>query len=93
VSNLSQIIYVSSSEGLMSEFELRELLTSIRPNNVKHEITGMLIYQDGNIMQVIEGEQHNIDQLYKNIALDNRHTGIIKLLQEKISTASNKSMI
>lgn len=78
-------IYVSSSKGLMSEEELSALLTSIRRSNLEHDITGMLLYQDGNIMQVIEGEQRKIEQLFRNIALDDRHTGIIKLVEEKIS--------
>ena len=68
----------------MSEKELADLLEIIRKNNVKHDITGMLLYRDGNVMQVIEGEQHRLEQLFTNIELDNRHVGIIKMFQKEI---------
>jgi hypothetical protein len=85
MNSLFHIIYVSSSKGLMSEEELAGLLKSIQTNNIENEITGMLLYREGNIMQVIEGEKHNIEQLFRRIELDERHTGIIKLVQEEIS--------
>jgi hypothetical protein len=83
---LFHLIYVSSSNGLMNEEQLSDLLESIRPLNEKHSITGMLLYQEGNIMQIIEGEKKSITQLFRNIQSDHRHTRIIKLIEEPISS-------
>jgi hypothetical protein len=88
MNKLSHIIYVSSSNGLMSEQQLSDLLESIRPLNERHSITGMLLYQDGNIMQIIEGEKKSIEQLFRNIQSDHRHTRIIKLIEEPIPSRS-----
>lgn len=84
MNQLYQLIYVSSSIGLLSEPELNKLLVSFRTNNQRHNITGMLLYNSGNIMQVIEGDQGDIEQLFNNIHSDTRHTGIIVLSKKAI---------
>ncbi len=86
MNKLSHIIYVSSTKNVLSEKALSNLLESFKSNNLKHGITGMLLYHDGNIMQLIEGPQDKIDQLYRNITADERHCGIITLIKEEIST-------
>ena len=79
MNQIVQMVYVSSTVGLMSEKELLHLLVSARNRNSKHGITGMLLYSDGNVMQVIEGEESSINQLFSNIVSDGRHSGIIVL--------------
>lgn len=85
MAQLTQLIYVSSVRDLMSEQALTELLTSARVENKKHNITGMLLYKDGDIMQVVEGEARDIDQLFSNIVADTRHSGIIELIRESVA--------
>ena len=86
MNQLCHVIYVSSSKGIMSEEDLFNLLKYSRAENTKHNITGMLLYHDGNIMQVIEGQRHDIDQLLNNIKSDSRHKGIIILIDEPIES-------
>ena len=73
---LTQLIYVSSAKKLLCEEELNDMLTQARKANKKHHITGLLLYQDGNFMQVIEGEAGKIEQLFTNISEDYRHSAI-----------------
>jgi hypothetical protein len=80
------IIYVSSAVELFSTTDLAVLLDISRRNNAQREVTGMLLYKDGNFMQVIEGEEANVRDLYTKLQLDRRHTGFLTLLEEKIST-------
>ncbi|WP_077285745.1 BLUF domain-containing protein [Cognaticolwellia aestuarii] len=82
---LTQLIYVSSAKKLLCEEELNDMLTQARKANKKHHITGLLLYQDGNFMQVIEGEAEKIEQLFTNISEDYRHSGIILLLKQAIT--------
>ena len=84
MNNLTQLIYVSSVKNLMAEDELIDLLEAARVANVSHAITGLLLYNDGNFMQVIEGEKNNVEQLLKNLENDIRHTGMIVMLKEEI---------
>ena len=94
MNQLTQLIYVSSATDLFTDVELKDLLVLARDENKKHHVTGMLLYKDGNFMQIIEGEESDIEQLFTNITSDKKHTGVIRLLKETIKQRafSNWSM-
>lgn len=71
------LTYVSSAVRPFSEAELAELLAHSRRNNAELDVTGMLLYKDGNFMQVLEGEEDAVRGLYARISDDPRHTGDI----------------
>lgn len=75
------IIYISSADKPFTKPELLSLLDKCHENNAKLEITGMLLYKDGNFMQVLEGEEETVRNLYNKITGDSRHHGAINLLQ------------
>lgn len=75
------LIYVSSTVKPFSRIELVELLARSRQNNERLGVSGMLLYKDGNVMQVLEGGEQNVHALYARIARDPRHTGLIVLLE------------
>jgi hypothetical protein len=51
------LVYVSAAVTWFSEAELRALLTGARFRNENADITGMLLYKDGNFMQALEGSE------------------------------------
>lgn len=75
------LVYVSSATRPFSEADLSDLLETSRENNAKLGITGMLLYKDGNLMQVLEGEEELVRALYEKIGTDPRHDGAITLHQ------------
>jgi hypothetical protein len=75
------LVYVSSAVTPFSPSELRDLLATCHENNVKLGISGMLLYKDGNFMQVLEGEEERVRTLYATIGLDPRHRGLLTLTQ------------
>jgi len=77
---LYSLVYVSSATKPFSVDELRALLERARANNTKLDVSGMLLYKDGNFMQVLEGEEATVKALYATIAKDDRHAGAITLL-------------
>jgi hypothetical protein len=79
---MQTITYVSTAVKLFSKAELVNLLEKSRHNNALHEITGMLLYKNGNFMQTIEGPQAAVQQLYQNIQLDPLHYHVITMLNE-----------
>lgn len=81
---MKQLTYVSSATDEMNEDQLIHLLDRSRVSNQGYGITGLLLYQNGNIMQVIEGASSEVDILFKKIKIDVRHKGIIILLEEKV---------
>lgn len=81
---LTQLIYVSSAKEEFSEQALNDLLVVARDANKKNNITGLLLYKDGDFMQVIEGEKSAIKQLFTNISRDERHSRVTLVLKEDI---------
>jgi hypothetical protein len=64
--------------------ELTDLLQKSRKNNSALGITGMLLYKDGNFMQVLEGDEDTVRELAAKIAQDRRHRGFIQLYSTSI---------
>jgi len=79
--DLTFVVYVSSAVRLLSDEELKELLRLSRINNARLGVTGMLLYDRGNFIQMLEGPGVNVDALYERIRADPRHTRITTLLQ------------
>ena len=75
------LVYVSSAVRQFSPSELVDLLANCHENNATLGITGMLLYKDGNFMQVLEGDQEVVRPLYAKIGRDPRHRGLLTLLQ------------
>ena len=78
---LRYVIYLSSSTHLYSDTDLEDILTVSRRNNQATGVTGLLLYHEGTILQLLEGEQSAVDLTYKRILVDRRHTGILKMAE------------
>lgn len=74
---LYALVYLSSSRSRFSKHELDDILAVSRRNNTANGVTGMLLYRDGNLMQVLEGDKSVVRGLYDRIEQDPRHHGII----------------
>ena len=75
------LIYVSSAVHPFSDADLMALLKQSREKNARLDITGLLAYQDGSFIQVLEGLDDGVRQLFKTICADNRHRGVIRLVE------------
>lgn len=82
---LFQVIYMSSLVDDEPEILSAILDSSVR-NNKRSNITGMLLYADGNVMQVLEGEKDVVLEAFHAIELDVRHHGILLLVTEAITS-------
>lgn len=82
---LFQIVYVSSAVRPFSSNDLAHLLAQARTRNTAADVTGMLLYHDGNFMQLLEGGEKQVRETYERIKEDPRHTGIITLIQAPTS--------
>ncbi|RYZ94229.1 MAG: BLUF domain-containing protein [Sphingobacteriaceae bacterium] len=79
------LIYISTAEKLLTEYELTEILAVARENNLKHNVTGMLLYAEGTFIQVLEGEADNVKRVLSKIINDSRHKNIIELASGPLS--------
>jgi hypothetical protein len=88
MSNLHTLVYLSNASQLFTDNELNEILAVSRKNNSARNISGILIYCEGNILQVLEGAKDEIHTLYKKIETDLRHKDLI-ILQDIPLTERN----
>jgi hypothetical protein len=79
------LVYVSSASDLFERDALEEILAVSRRNNEAAGITGMLLYKDGNLMQVLEGSEPAVRETYERIAQDPRHRGLLVLLEDEVT--------
>lgn len=80
-----QLIYVSVAEHQLDDQEIRQLLDVSVRNNATRHITGMLLYAAGRFMQVLEGEDTDVDAIMGRIERDPRHHAIVVLSREAVS--------
>lgn len=83
-----QLVYMSAALCRPSRSELVALLAKARQNNSQLGVTGMLLYHDGSFMQVLEGDEQAVADLYNKIALDPRHAQAQVIYQGDIATRS-----
>ncbi len=76
---MKYIIYLSSASMYFQPETLKEMLTGFRINNEANHITGMMLFSDGNFLQVLEGEEKDIDVLIKKIKKDPRHHSLVQI--------------
>jgi hypothetical protein len=81
---LISLIYASNAKHLMNSEELLEILRVSRKNNEERSVTGLLLYKDGNFMQVLEGEEEDVLFIFRKVEKDTRHNAIIVISQEPI---------
>jgi hypothetical protein len=72
-----RIIYLSTETKFFSKDDVNALLINSKSNNLKFNITGLLIYIDGDFLQVIEGKKEDVINLFELIKTDIRHKHII----------------
>ena len=85
---LYELLYTSRATNGFKEEELQDILEQSRKNNLRDEISGMLIYYKKSFVQILEGDQAKVLQLYQKISQDPRHQVLEVFNQGKISVRS-----
>ena len=80
---LHRLVYISSATALHGDETLQAILAEARRNNARDDITGLLLYHDGNFFQTLEGPKKTVLACYERIKADERHSGCILLLLER----------
>lgn len=81
---LLQLVYASAATVNFSSEDLDALLEKARANNSTMDVTGMLLFHEGTFLQVLEGSQENVEELYNKIATDTRHGNVLLLATREI---------
>ena len=81
---LIQLIYSSTLVNDTQDVMANILQTSRRANKSRN-ISGMLLCAKGNVLQVLEGEDDTVSELYGSIELDKRHNNIFLLSKTQVT--------
>lgn len=74
-----RIIYVSTATRPAADLELSRMLAEARRRNAAADITGMLVFNGTDFLQVLEGEPSNVIATFERIARDQRHAEVAVL--------------
>ena len=79
-----ELIYVSTATKIMTKDNLQSILMESMRHNYDHNITGILLYDQGSFCQVLEGDKKNVLSLFKKIKNDKRHFNVITISEKAI---------
>jgi hypothetical protein len=82
--NLYTICYISRASDSLTDADIDELLKYSSRYNNQEKINGILIYNDRNFLQVLEGNENAIKVLYHKIAADDRHDTILEIFNGQV---------
>ena len=75
---LRQYLYLSTAPNLNTK-DIENILESCQRNNRERNVTGLLLYNGRNFMQLLEGEEVDLMWVMRRISSDARHSGISAL--------------
>src|ERR1700712_1624399 len=82
---MKSLVYLSSASYPYTDGDLATLLMNSRANNRELGLTGILLYREGQIMQLLEGPDDAVTTKYEVIAADRRHKRVKKLAENEVS--------
>jgi hypothetical protein len=82
---ISQYLYISTAPSLSRE-DVQAILATSRRNNGARNVTGLLLYNGRNFLQLLEGEESELVSLMVRISHDPRHTGISMIDRRTVPT-------
>lgn len=82
---IKTICYISDSCLKESSNDLSDLFTKAKINNLNNSITGILIHSNSNFLQVLEGDETVVNNVFKKISLDSRHKNIFNIVNTTIN--------
>lgn len=82
---MQSVIYISTAVSSFSRDDLDTLVATCAERNRRDDITGCLVYNGVNFIQLLEGESDKIAACMARISGDERHTGVVTIRDNEIS--------
>ncbi|MEL6258287.1 MAG: BLUF domain-containing protein [Pseudomonadota bacterium] len=79
MTNLYRLVYVSTASPELVQDDIAAILDTSVSNNYERFITGILIHARGHFLQVLEGNEQEVMEIYKRIVRDPRHSCVIQI--------------
>ncbi|MEL6268497.1 MAG: BLUF domain-containing protein [Chloroflexota bacterium] len=85
---LITLIYGSTATREMTTEDLTAIMDWSESWNNSIGVTGMLLYKGGNFLQILEGEEEKVEELFKSISKDERHRSVSVIYRRPIEERS-----
>ena len=77
-----RLIYISTASDELTAADVDAILTTSQRHNDTHSITGVLIFNGLNFLQLLEGPRTSVENIYTRILMDTRHVSVKTVLAE-----------
>jgi hypothetical protein len=77
--SLSRLVYVSTANPELMLSDLDAILDTARARNEVAGLTGLLLFNGFNFMQLLEGPPAGLDPVFASICRDLRHSGVVRV--------------
>lgn len=80
---MKRLAYISAASPDVELADLEAILTSAVNRNGEMDVTGVLLFNGLNFLQILEGSASQVAQIYSLIIADKRHSGVVTILDEE----------
>jgi len=79
---LTTLIYKSQLNPSCKSLSLLTLVEKARKNNTALDVTGILLFNGHDFLQILEGSEEVIETLFAKIGQDKRHDSVVELMRD-----------
>ena len=81
MTELYRTVFVSATVGAVGQttLSIAQILGAAERNNRRDQITGVMLFHGGRVLQAVEGQRSDLDRLFTRLLADSRHTGLTVL--------------
>jgi len=80
--SVARLAYISTARPDLTAKEVESIVEEARVRNQAQDITGLLVFNGTNFLQVIEGPGPNLLGVFDSICRDDRHEGVVRVHAE-----------
>lgn len=81
--SFSRLVYVSTAHPDLMLADIDAIVETAHARNTAEDITGLLVFNGFNFMQLLEGPAANVERVFASICKDARHSGVVRVLSTK----------
>ena len=74
-----ELVYCSTGSEDLSSEDIAAILKKSRESNAQNNITGCLMYYNHEFIQILEGEEKMVQEVFSKIENDSRHSNVTLL--------------
>lgn len=76
------VMYISSGVPDLNNNDVHAIMDAAHKNNHALNISGFLLYDKGNFLQLLEGDQEKVMMIYDRVKNDWRHRNLIPVMDQ-----------